>query len=141
MVRRQSERQCRAILSLAVVSVLIVLVAGHASSVAAQTLDIYFIDTEGGQATLYVAPSGESLLVDTGNPGPRDHERMMAAIRAAGLQRIDHVVITHYHTDHQGGLEALSQALPIRNYYDHGLLRSGAGERRRFHGEICGDSR
>jgi competence protein ComEC len=86
----------------------------------AQTLDIYFIDTEGGQATLYVSPSGESLLVDTGNPGPRDHGRIMEAIHAAGLQRIDHLWITHYHSDHHGGLEALAQAIPIRNFYDHG---------------------
>jgi beta-lactamase superfamily II metal-dependent hydrolase len=96
---------------------LILLAAGPT---AAQTLDIYFIDTEGGQATLYVSPTGESMLVDTGNPGERDHNRVMEVIRTAGLQRLDHVIITHYHGDHHGGLEALTQAIPIRNVYDHG---------------------
>jgi competence protein ComEC len=90
------------------------------SGARAQTLDIYFIDTEGGQATLYVSPSGESMLVDTGFPGERDHNRIMDVIRTAGVQRLDHVVITHYHGDHHGGLEGLTQAIPIANVYDHG---------------------
>lgn len=92
-----------------------------ATTASAQTLDIYFIDTEGGQANLYVSPTGESLLVDTGNPGERDHNRIMDVIRTAGLQRLDHVIITHFHGDHHGGLEALAQAIPIRNVYDHGM--------------------
>lgn len=86
----------------------------------AQTLDIYFIDTEGGQANLYVSPTGESLLVDTGNPGERDHQRIMNVIRTAGLQQLDHVIITHFHGDHHGGLDQLAEAIPIRNIYDHG---------------------
>jgi competence protein ComEC len=102
----------------ALLAVLLTLLAS--AQAGAQTLDIYFIDTEGGQATLYVSPSGESMLVDTGNPGERDHGRMMEVIRAAGLQRLDHVVITHFHGDHHGGLEALAAAIPIRNVYDHG---------------------
>lgn len=88
--------------------------------VSAQNLDIYYIDTEGGQSTLYVAPSGESLLVDTGNPGDRDHNRLMATLQAAGVQRIDHLFLTHFHIDHYGGLEALAAAVPVMNYYDHG---------------------
>jgi competence protein ComEC len=96
------------------------LTATSVTAAGGQTLDIYFIDTEGGQATLYVSPSGESLLADTGNPGPRDHGRMMEVIRLAGLQRLDHVWITHYHTDHHGGLEELAAAIPILNFYDHG---------------------
>ena len=90
------------------------------SPASAQNLDIYFIDTEGGQSTLYVAPSGESMLVDTGNPGERDHNRIMETIRGAGLERIDHLFLTHYHIDHHGGLEALNEAIPIMNFYDHG---------------------
>lgn len=90
------------------------------SPASAQNLNIYYVDTEGGQSTLYVSPSGESLLVDTGNPGERDHDRLMATIRAAGVQKIDHLIITHFHIDHYGGLEALAQAIPIMNYYDHG---------------------
>jgi len=87
-----------------------------------RTLDIYWIDVEGGASTLIIAPSGESLLVDTGFPGndDRDAKRIQAAAVAAGLTRIDNLVITHFHGDHVGGLAALSKAMPIRKIYDHG---------------------
>jgi len=77
---------------------------------------------EGGAATLIIAPSGESLLVDTGFPGndDRDAKRIAAAAVAAGLTRIDNLVITHFHGDHVGGLAALSKMMPIRKIYDHG---------------------
>jgi beta-lactamase superfamily II metal-dependent hydrolase len=88
----------------------------------ARTLDIYWIDVEGGAATLIIAPSGESLLVDTGFPGndDRDAKRIAAAAASAGLTRIDNLVITHFHGDHVGGLTALSKMIPIRKIYDHG---------------------
>lgn len=91
-------------------------------SAQSRTLDIYWIDVEGGAATLIVAPSGESLLVDTGFPGneDRDAKRIQAAAVAAGLSRIDNLVITHFHVDHVGGLAALSKAMPIRKIWDHG---------------------
>ena len=71
----------------------------------AKTLDIYYIDVEGGQATLFVSPSGESLLVDTGFPGRRDAGRIMEAVKAAGLTQIDHLLSTHYHVDHIGNVQ------------------------------------
>jgi competence protein ComEC len=85
-----------------------------------KTLDIYVVDVEGGGAKLYVSPSGETLLVDTGNPGGRDVERIMAAINEAGVKQLDHVLLTHYHIDHIGGLQELAQRIPIRHYIDHG---------------------
>lgn len=110
--------------------------------VSAQTLDIYFIDTEGGQATLYVAPTGETMLVDTGFPGERDLGRILEVFARAGVQQIDHLVLTHYHGDHYGGLEALSQRLPIRHYYDHGPSiesdRPRVVEFERLYAEIAG---
>ena len=101
--------------------------AGLAGLVAAQTnagktLDIYYIDTEGGQSTLFVSPTGESLLVDTGNAGGRDLERIVAAIDAAGVKQIDHMWTTHYHGDHVGAMEELAKRVPIRHFYDHGPL-------------------
>jgi competence protein ComEC len=87
---------------------------------AAGTLDIYFIDTEGGQATLYVTPGGESVLVDTGNPGTRDAERIVAVLAEAGVRQLDHVVLTHYHIDHIGGLQELARRVSILHYVDHG---------------------
>jgi competence protein ComEC len=88
------------------------------------TLDIYVIDVEGGNATLLVAPSGESLLIDTGNVAPaaavRDAERIMAAAKDAGLTRIDNLIITHWHGDHYGGVVELSKRIPIRHFIDHG---------------------
>jgi beta-lactamase superfamily II metal-dependent hydrolase len=101
---------------------------------AAKTLDIYFIDVEGGQSTLLVTPQ-ESLLIDTGwagngTPGAkpgnprqsRDAQRIVAAARDAGITQIDYVLITHFHPDHDGGVVELSQLMPIRHFIDHGTL-------------------
>jgi len=87
-----------------------------------QYLDIYFIDVEGGQATLIVAPPGQSLLVDTGSPdfAGRDAERIVAATRLANLKRIDYVLITHHHRDHVGGVTQLADRIPIGTFIDHG---------------------
>jgi beta-lactamase superfamily II metal-dependent hydrolase len=87
---------------------------------ASRTLDIYYIDTEGGQATLFVSPFGKSVLVDTGNEGTRDPQRIMEAVKAAGVQQIDYLLITHYHGDHVGGFLELAKLIPIKHYVDHG---------------------
>ena len=89
----------------------------------AKTLDIYVIDVEGGDSQLYVTPSGESVLIDTGNAGAaavRDADRIMAAVRDAGLKQIDHLITTHYHGDHIGGLLELAKRIPIQEFIDHG---------------------
>jgi len=85
-------------------------------------LQIYAIDVEGGKSTLYVAPSGQSMLVDTGyeDNGGRDAKRIVAAARAAGIRQLDYLVITHYHHDHVGGVPQLAALIPIRNFVDHG---------------------
>jgi beta-lactamase superfamily II metal-dependent hydrolase len=94
-----------------------------AAAHAADVLRIYFIDVEGGQATLMVSPSGQSLLVDAGwdGYGGRDAARIQQAARDAGIKRIDHLVITHFHNDHVGGVENLLAVLPVVNFYDHGV--------------------
>lgn len=88
------------------------------------TLDIYVVDVEGGNATLFVTPSGESVLIDTGNVAPdaaeRDASRIVAAARDAGLTAIDHLITTHWHNDHFGGMRALAAQMPIGNFIDHG---------------------
>ena len=86
----------------------------------ARTLDIYIADTEGGKATLFVSPSGETVLIDTGNPGARDGDRIMEMIAGAGVNKIDYLISTHYHTDHIGGLTALAKRISIGHYMDHG---------------------
>ena len=98
-------------------------------------LDIYFLDTEGGQATLFVSPSGQSMLVDTGFPGnqgaatpeeanavgiTRDADRIMAVLKAAKVDVLDYVVITHFHGDHAGNAAELAHRIPIRHFVDHG---------------------
>ncbi len=89
------------------------------------TLDIYWIDAEGGGATLIVTPQGESILVDTGNPGGRDSGRIhKVATEVAGLKRLDHVVITHFHVDHFGGLAELAALMPIGTLYDKGVTEA-----------------
>jgi beta-lactamase superfamily II metal-dependent hydrolase len=102
-----------------------------AAAAPAKTLDIYFIDVEGGQSTLLVSPGGKSLLIDTGwsgdgqsepgNPAKaRDANRILAAAHEAGISAIDHLLITHFHPDHFGGVLELAQLMPIRHFIDHG---------------------
>ena len=86
------------------------------------TLEIYVVDVEGGEATLFVGPSGESLLVDTGWPGfgGRDADRIAAAARQAGVEQIDYMLVTHFHTDHMGGAVQLAERMAVRRFIDHG---------------------
>lgn len=104
--------------------ILTLLVAMPASGLFAQqadgTLDIWYIDTEGGQSTLFVGPGGESMLVDTGNAGERDLGRIIDAMDMAGVEQIDHMWTTHYHGDHIGALLALAERVPMGHFYDHG---------------------
>ena len=108
-------------------------------SATAKTLDIYFIDVEGGQSTLLVTPSGETLLIDTGFAGTgaegskpgnvkdaRDANRIVAAARDAGVKQIDYLLITHFHADHDGGITELGQLMPIRTLIDHGTVSPDA---------------
>ena len=86
------------------------------------TLDVYWVDVEGGAATLLVTPAGETVLVDTGNPGVRDPGRIhKVAAEVAGRKQIDHLVITHFHGDHYGGAPELAQKLPIQHIWDNGV--------------------
>lgn len=97
-------------------------------------LKVYFIDVEGGQATLFVTPAGQSLLVDTGwgNNEGRDASRIADAMKDAGVSKLDYVLITHYHEDHVGGVPALLEKVPIGAFIDHGPNREvdPAGEQR-----------
>ena len=93
------------------------------SAQARTTLDIYLVDVEGGNATLFVTPSGDSLLIDTGNGGPaamRDADRIMAAAKDARLTQIDHLITTHYHGDHYGAMTEVASRIPIKDFIDHG---------------------
>lgn len=97
---------------------------------AAKGLDIYFIDVEGGQATLIVSPSKQSLLVDTGWPGlnSRDALRIKAAAKHAGVKQLDYVLITHFHSDHVGGVPQLVATMPVKTFIDHGATVEHGGE-------------
>src|SRR5438105_10139400 len=125
----------RAALRTATVAVAICIAIGSSVRAARTTLDIYFIDVEGGQSTLFVTPAGQSLLVDAGFPGDgtlaslpgdpskaRDAQRIVAAARDAGVARIDYLLLTHFHADHDGGIVELSQLMPIRTFIDHGAV-------------------
>lgn len=82
-------------------------------------LDAYFCDVEGGASTLWITPAGESVLIDTGSPGDRDAGRIMTAAKLAGISKIDYLIITHYHGDHFGGAQPLSELIPIGTLYDN----------------------
>lgn len=88
-------------------------------------LQIYFIDVEGGQSTLFVTPDRHSLLVDTGWPGneSRDADRIAAAAKDAGITKIDYLLLTHYHVDHTGGVPQLVAKIPVGTFIDHGPNR------------------
>ena len=94
-----------------------------ATAQAQENLEIYFIDVEGGGATLFVSPAGESLLIDTGNGGPnaaRDAGRIMDAMQDADIAAIDHLITTHWHGDHYGAMQELASKVPVRHFIDHG---------------------
>src|SRR3954463_10964958 len=103
-------------------SLLLAAVAAVAIAAASRNLEIYWIDAEGGAATLIVSPSGQSLLVDTANrtPDDRDAKRIFAAAQQAGLKKIDILLTTHFHGDHIGAMQALSKMIPIEMFMDHG---------------------
>ena len=109
----------------ALIHALLVLCVAYpaAQTRASKTLDIYVTDVEGGNATLFVAPSGESVLIDTGNGGAaasRDAGRIMAAIKEAGVAQIDALITSHWHGDHMGAMAELAGRIPIRRFLDHG---------------------
>jgi len=99
--------------------------AQRGAATAQRPLEIYVIDPEGGKAALWIAPSGETVLIDTGSPGARDLDRHMEAITAAGVTRIDYLISTHYHVDHIGGLQELVKRVPVGTFIDHGPTVEG----------------
>jgi beta-lactamase superfamily II metal-dependent hydrolase len=99
------------------------LISAALLSAQSKTLDIYILDVEGGNATLVVTPAREAVLIDTGNGGPaapRDADRIIAAVKDAGLAQIDVLVTSHWHGDHMGAMAELASRIPIRHYIDHG---------------------
>jgi competence protein ComEC len=102
------------------ITVVAVATLGLVPTLGQEALQIYFVDVEGGQATLVVSPSGESLLIDSGFPGERDAGRIAAAAADAGVEQIDYHMVTHLHGDHLGSTPVLVTKLPILNYVDVG---------------------
>src|SRR2546429_5855853 len=106
-----------------VVASILTAAPSFAQTRSSKTLDIYVIDVEGGNATLFVPPSGESVLIDTGNGGAaaaRDADRIMAAVKDARVTQIDHLITTHWHGDHYGGMQEVAGRIPIKEFIDHG---------------------
>ena len=126
---RTLRRSLKLICGVAVVSTLSLLspsaVGAAASPENGNGLQVYFVDVEGGQATLFVTPEGKSLLIDTGWPdnNGRDADRIVTAAKLAGIKQIDLVLLTHYHMDHAGGITQLAAEIPIRAVMDHGENR------------------
>jgi len=133
-------RTARAVGAVVVAVTLIMAVPAHAQS---RMLEIYWIDVEGGAATLVISPSGESLLFDAGwENDDRDAKRIAAAARQAGLSRIDHFVLSHFHADHAGGIVALAKLIPFGHCYDRGDFIEPANQRwRDAYLSACRDKR
>jgi len=119
------------------------LLAGCVASAQPRTLDIYWIDVEGGAATLIVAPSGESLLVASGyETDGRDAKRIFAAAQQVGLKQIDYFVLSHFHADHAGGIAALAGMIPVRRCFDRGDFIEPINQRwRDNYLSVCGSKR
>jgi competence protein ComEC len=107
------------------------------SSAAEKALEIFFIDVEGGQSTLFVTPAGQSLLIDTGwgYNAYRDAIRIAAAAKHAKIKKIDYVLITHYHSDHVGGVPQLLKKMTVEHFVDHGPNREQSKETRTLYSE------
>jgi len=105
--------------------ILLVTLVSALQLAAADALEIYFIDTEGGAATLFITPAKEAILVDTGNPGGRDSKRILDCAAAAGVKQIDHLVTTHYHIDHFGGMAEIAKQVSVKALYDNGVIEGG----------------
>jgi competence protein ComEC len=108
--------------SLAAMTIFMLVTAGAAAAQQRRTLDIYFIDVEGGQSTLIVTPAGQSMLIDTGYAGfaNRDPDRIMAAARDARISQLDYLLLTHFHSDHLGGVPEVVRRLPVKTFVDYG---------------------
>jgi competence protein ComEC len=103
---------------------------GAQAGVADKKLDVYWVDVEGGAATLFVTPAGETVLIDTGYPGDRDADRIGKAVTdLAGLKKIDHLIITHFHNDHYGALQDIVKRVPIGTLYTRDLSKAPDQER------------
>src|SRR5689334_10238278 len=102
----------RAILGAAVVMAVSGVLLAQQATARTKPLNIYVVDVEGGKADLWVTPTGESLLIDTGSPGGRDTDRIMEVMAAAGVTKLDYLLLTHYHVDHVGGVQELVKRLP-----------------------------
>lgn len=129
-VRKATALRTRSLFCVALFGGLILAAARPASAegpvhAAAGKLKIFFVDVEGGQATLFVSPAGRSLLIDTGWPGHegRDADRIVAAAKKAGIGKLDFVLLTHYHEDHAGGVPQLVARIPVGTFIDHGPNR------------------
>ena len=107
----------RTVLILAMLAVIGVTGAAQTTS---KTLDIYIADTEGGKAALFVSPTGQTALIDTGFPGARDNERILAMLADADVKQLDYLILSHYHLDHVGGVQELVKKIPVGTFVDHG---------------------
>src|SRR5438552_6556391 len=127
MLDGKATRECIMRQFLSAVALVLVVFSGTAYMQGQKTLDIYSIDVEGGQSTLFVSPSGESMLVDAGSAGERDAGRIVAVAKQAGLAQIDFLVVTHYDGDHVGGVKDVADRIPVKNFVDHGPRVNPAG--------------
>jgi competence protein ComEC len=128
---------------LALVALALTMLLSFGAAAQRRTLDIYWVDVEGGAATLVVSPAGESLLYDAGwETNDRDAKRIYAAAREAGVSRIDHFVLSHFHADHAGGMVALSKLMPFGHCYDRGDFIEPPNQRwRDAYLSVCSDKR
>ena len=116
---------------------LVTLLAGPLTFAANKPFQIFFVDVEGGQSTLFVASTGQSLLIDTGweYNAYRDANRIAKAAKLAGIKKIDYVLITHYHQDHVGGVAQLVAKMPVETFIDHGPNREDTAAMNHLYGE------
>jgi beta-lactamase superfamily II metal-dependent hydrolase len=125
LIKKEKNLKIRILLSISLLFIsAIPLHSMETTRAAKRTLDFYFIDTEGGASTLIVTPAGESVLIDAGfaDVDGRDARRIQQACQQAGISAIDHLIATHYHQDHYGGIPDFARLVPVKRFYDHGKM-------------------
>jgi len=94
--------------------------AAQSGSSSSKPLEIYVIDVEGGKSDLWMTPAGQTILIDTASGGDRDLNRILDALAAAKVTKLDYLITTHYHVDHAGNLNEIAKRIPVANFVDHG---------------------